>query len=55
MGLSEFGKAVVMGEADRYSENSIDRWWGGTHLTDDNLWRWDREAQELIPPGVIEV
>ncbi len=20
--------------------NPIDRWWGGTHLTNDNLWRW---------------
>ena len=21
--------------------NPIDRWWGGTHLTNDNLWRWN--------------
>ncbi|MFD0987227.1 DUF1835 domain-containing protein [Methyloligella solikamskensis] len=54
VGLSEFGKAVVAGGVDRYSENSIDRWWGGTHLTDDNLWRWDQEAQELIPPGTLD-
>ena len=19
----------------------IDRWWGGTHLTNENLWRWN--------------
>ncbi len=21
--------------------NPIDRWWGGTQLTNDNLWRWN--------------
>jgi hypothetical protein len=21
--------------------NPIDRWWGGTRLTNDRLWRWD--------------
>ena len=23
------------------STEVIDRWWGGTHLTNDKLWRWD--------------
>jgi hypothetical protein len=49
--LSPFGEAVIEGEADRYAENSIDRWWGGTHLTDDNLWRLDSETQQLMAPG----
>ena len=26
----------------------IDRWWGGTHLTNDKLWRWDAEAGRLV-------
>jgi hypothetical protein len=49
--LTPFGRAVLSGEEDRYDGNSIDRWWGGTHLTSDNLWRWHRERRELIAPG----
>ena len=39
--LTEFGKAVVAHEEDFSRHNPIDRWWGGTHLTNDRLWRWD--------------
>lgn len=38
--LTEFGKAVVAHREDFSRHNPIDRWWGGTHLTNDNLWRW---------------
>ncbi|WP_407169586.1 hypothetical protein [Bradyrhizobium sp. ORS 111] len=40
LSLTEFGKAVLAHEEDFSSYNPIDRWWGGTHLTNDNLWRW---------------
>jgi hypothetical protein len=47
LSLTEFGKAILAHEADFSSHNPIDRWWGGTHLTHDNLWRWN---QTLIAP-----
>jgi len=39
--LTEFGKAIVAHKEDFSRHNPIDRWWGGTHLTNDRLWRWD--------------
>lgn len=41
LSLTEFGKAVVAHEVDFSRHNPIDRWWGGTHLTNDRLWRYD--------------
>jgi hypothetical protein len=41
LSLTEFGKAVVAHEVDFSRHNPIDRWWGGTHLTNDRLWRFD--------------
>jgi hypothetical protein len=41
LSLSEFGKAVLAHKEDFSRHNPIDRWWGGTHLTNDHLWRWD--------------
>jgi hypothetical protein len=49
--LTPFGEEVVAGRADRAAHNTIDRWWGGTHLTKDALWRFDAGAQRLIAPG----
>ena len=37
--LTEFGEAINAHQEDFSSYNPIDRWWGGTHLTNDNLWR----------------
>lgn len=45
--LTEFGKAIVAHKEDFSRHNPIDRWWGGTHLTNENLWRWN---QALIAP-----
>jgi hypothetical protein len=28
----------------------IDRWIGGTHITPDNTWRWDRTTLQLVRP-----
>ena len=47
LSLTEFGKAIIAHEADYLRYNPIDRWWGGTHLTNDNLWRWN---SALIAP-----
>lgn len=41
LSLTEFGKAVLAHQEDFSRHNPIDRWWGGTHLTNDRLWRWD--------------
>ena len=39
LSLTEFGKAVVAHKEDFSRHNPIDRWWGGTRLTNDRLWR----------------
>jgi hypothetical protein len=39
--LTEFGQAVVAHKEDFSRHNPIDRWWGGTRLTSDRLWRWN--------------
>jgi hypothetical protein len=41
LSLTEFGKAIVAHKEDFSRHNPIDRWWGGTKLTSDRLWRWD--------------
>ncbi|VIO77019.1 hypothetical protein [Bradyrhizobium ivorense] len=41
LSLTEFGKEIVAHREDFSRHNPIDRWWGGTHLTNDNLWRWN--------------
>jgi hypothetical protein len=41
LSLTEFGKAVVAHKEDFSRHNPIHRWWGGTELTNDRLWRWD--------------
>ncbi|WGS23104.1 MULTISPECIES: hypothetical protein [unclassified Bradyrhizobium] len=47
LSLTKFGQRVIAHKEDFSSHNPIDRWWGGTHLTNDNLWRW---APTLIKP-----
>lgn len=41
LSLTEFGKAVLAHHEDFSCHNPIDRWWGGTRLTHDRLWRLD--------------
>ena len=48
--LTTLGRDVVAGRADWAAHHSIDRWWGGTHLTNAWLWRWDSETEHLIAP-----
>jgi hypothetical protein len=41
LSITDFGRAVLAHKEDFSRHNPIDRWWGGTHLTNDNLWRYD--------------
>lgn len=49
--LTVLGKDVIAGRADWAQHHAIDRWIGGTHLTNARLWRWDSETQHLIAPA----
>jgi len=42
--LTAAGERVLRSEADRVELLGIDRWVGGTHVTTENLWRWDGTA-----------
>jgi len=42
---------VLAGDENFLRHNSIDRWWGGTHLTNQRLWQWDPETRSLIAPA----
>jgi hypothetical protein len=48
--LTALGKAILARTADFSRHNPIHRWWGGTELTDDRLWRWDPAKRALIAP-----
>jgi len=50
LSLTELGKAILAGTEDFSRHNPIHRWWGGTELTNDNLWRWDMADRALIAP-----
>jgi hypothetical protein len=50
LSLTALGEAVLAGTEDFSRHNPIHRWWGGTELTSDNLWRWDPASRTLITP-----
>jgi hypothetical protein len=39
LSITDFGREVLRHKEDFSRHNPIDRWWGGTHLTNDRLWR----------------
>jgi hypothetical protein len=49
--LTALGEAVLAGVEDFSRHNPIHRWWGGTELTNDRLWRWDPANRTLIKPA----
>ncbi len=49
-GLTALGQAVLRGGQDRVRTTGIDRTIGGVVLRGDEIWRWDRDRQRLIPP-----
>jgi hypothetical protein len=48
--LTALGEAVLERADDFSRHNPIHRWWGGTELTNDHLWRWDPASRALIAP-----
>lgn len=48
--LTELGRSIFAREDDMWRHNQINRWWGGTELISERLWRWDRESRLLIAP-----
>jgi hypothetical protein len=49
--LTALGEAILAGAEDFSRHNPIRRWWGGTKLTNDHLWRWDPANRALIAPS----
>jgi len=49
--LTPLGNAILAGTEDFSRHNPIHRWWGGTELINNRLWRWDPANRTLIAPG----
>jgi hypothetical protein len=49
--LTPAGEAVRKGEQDHAALSGLDRWWGGTRLLGDKVWRYDRERRRLVGPA----
>ncbi len=45
--LSSLGDEVLRGEKNLLEFYKIDRWIGGVHLTNENLWCWDIKAERI--------
>jgi hypothetical protein len=48
--LTALGESILAQTEDFSRHNPIHRWWGGTELTNDRLWRWDLANRALIAP-----
>lgn len=48
--LTPHGEKVLAGAIDHASMAPINYHWGGTHITSDNLWRWNADTKTLIAP-----
>jgi hypothetical protein len=46
--ITDAGRDVLAGRADRVELLGIDRWLGGTHLNGADAPRWDRSAARVI-------
>lgn len=46
--LTDVAVRALSGRFDHVAENGIDRWWGGTHLTSGNDWRWNTSTNSVI-------
>jgi hypothetical protein len=49
--LTMAGDDVRKAEEDHVQLSGIDRWWAGTRLSGRDVWRYDRQAQRLVPPA----
>lgn len=52
--LTLAGEQVADSEDDHVAINGLDRWWGGTRLLGNQVWRFDRDAGKLVAPGAEE-
>lgn len=50
LALTDLGKAILAQSDDFSRHNPVHRWWGGTELTNDRLWRWDPTDRRLVAP-----
>jgi len=50
LALTPLGEAILAGRDDFSRHNPIRRWWGGTELRNDRLWRWDPARGAPIAP-----
>jgi hypothetical protein len=50
LSLTPLGEAILVRKDDFSRHNPVHRWWGGTELTNDRLWRWDPENRTLVAP-----
>ncbi len=47
--ITDAGRSVLSGAADRVTLNGIDEWLGGVHLQGHaNIWRWDEARAKLV-------
>jgi hypothetical protein len=49
--LTALGEAILARVEDFSRRNPIHRWWGGTELTNDRLWRWDPANRAVLAPA----
>jgi hypothetical protein len=49
--LTALGEAILARPEDFSRRNPIHRWWGGTELTNDRLWRWDPANRAVLAPA----
>lgn len=49
--LADYGYGLLASEKDFVQDNAIDRWWGGTHLVSNHVWRMDTAGQSLVAPN----
>ncbi len=50
LALTPLGYAILAQTDDFARHNPIRRWWGGTKLTNKQLWRWDPDNKVLVAP-----
>lgn len=50
LSLTALGEAILGRTEDFSRHNPIHRWWGGTELVSERLWRWDPANRALIAP-----
>ena len=49
--ISEFGLRVFAGKASGLAAIGLERWIGGVHLSQNNLWYYDNQSGRLVGPN----